>query len=171
MGSYTFLDTDEIIEKAVDMTITEIFEKEGEDVFRDVESQVLNTVYAYIRCVISTGGGIVCKRDNWSKLQSGIVVWLDVDPTIIVQRIEGNTNRPLLLNTDNRLQTIQNLLEQRQSMYMNADVRVQVTDINETEDSVADRVVKDIHDYSDDHPPAWKQAKVKAQAEGLDWVR
>ena len=139
MGSYTFLDTDEILEKAVGMSIPDIFAAEGEEAFRDVEGQVLNSVYAYVRCVISTGGGIVCRRENWSKLQTGIVVWLDVEPNIIMQRIDGS-NRPLL-QTPDPFQTITNLLNDRMELYKNADVRVRITDQNESEESVADRVV------------------------------
>ncbi|KAL3916391.1 MAG: hypothetical protein SGARI_007967, partial [Bacillariaceae sp.] len=58
IGSYNFLDTDAIIEKASGVTIPEIFEKEGEEGFRKVESQVLDSVHAYVRCVVSTGGGL-----------------------------------------------------------------------------------------------------------------
>jgi shikimate kinase len=103
MGTYNFLDTDEIIEKATNMTIPKIFEMEGEEVFRQVEAQILDSVHAYVRCVVSTGGGIVCRMQNWSKLQTGIVVWLDVQPEVIIERIQG-TNRPLL-QTENPLQT------------------------------------------------------------------
>lgn len=59
MGTYNFLDTDKIIETATSMKISEIFEKEGEDAFRELESQVLDQVHAYVRCVVSTGGRIL----------------------------------------------------------------------------------------------------------------
>jgi shikimate kinase len=58
MGTYNFLDTDKIIESATGMKISEIFEKEGEDAFRDLECQVLDQVHAHVRCVVSTGGKI-----------------------------------------------------------------------------------------------------------------
>jgi shikimate kinase len=168
MGSYNFLDTDDIIEKATSVSIPEIFEKEGEDAFRDVEGQILDSVHAYVRCVVSTGGGIVTRMQNWSKLQTGIVVWLDVDPEVIIKRIEG-TDRPLLQN-DNPLQTLKDLLEKRQSKYEQADIKIEVTaDMNEN--NVADAVVKSMHYFIDENPPAWKKAKAKAQAEGLDWVQ
>ena len=61
MGTYNFLDTDTIIEKATGLTIPEIFAEEGEEGFRKVESQILDSVHSYVRCVVSTGGGIVCK--------------------------------------------------------------------------------------------------------------
>jgi len=168
MGSYNFLDTDAIIEKASGMTIPEIFAAEGEEGFRNVEAQVLDSVHAYIRCVVSTGGGIVCRLGNWSKLQTGIVIWLDVDPEIIIKRIQG-TDRPLL-QTENPLQTLTNLLEDRMMRYMQADVKVKVTD-DMDEQQVADMVVRQLHDFIDENPPAWKKAKAKAQAEGLDWVQ
>ena len=168
MGSYNFLDTDQIIEKATGMTIPEIFETEGEEGFRKVESQVLDSVHSFVRCVVSTGGGIVTKLENWSKLQSGIVIWLNVDPEVIYKRIEG-TDRPLL-QCDDPLQKLKDLLEQRQSKYSQADLTVDVTDDLDAE-GVADKVVRELHDFIDDNPPAWKLAKLKAQSEGLDWVK
>ena len=88
MGTYNFLDTDTIIEKATGLSIPEIFESEGEEGFRDVEAQILESVHSYVRCVVSTGGGVVCRMGNWSKLQTGMVIWLDVDPEVIIKRIE-----------------------------------------------------------------------------------
>ena len=168
MGSYTFLDTDEIIEKDAGVSIPEIFESEGEDGFRDIEGQILDSVHPYVRCVVSTGGGIVCRMENWSKLQTGLVVWLDVEPEVIYKRIEG-TDRPLL-QTDDPLQTLKNLLEERKDKYAQADVRIPIkADMGEAE--VADAVIRELHDFIDENPPAWKLAKAKAQAEGLDWVQ
>eukprot|EP00534_Pseudo-nitzschia_fraudulenta_P003292 CAMPEP_0201119108 /NCGR_PEP_ID=MMETSP0850-20130426/3295_1 /ASSEMBLY_ACC=CAM_ASM_000622 /TAXON_ID=183588 /ORGANISM="Pseudo-nitzschia fraudulenta, Strain WWA7" /LENGTH=301 /DNA_ID=CAMNT_0047384691 /DNA_START=171 /DNA_END=1073 /DNA_ORIENTATION=- len=167
MGSYKFLDTDDIIEKATKVSIPDIFEAEGEDGFRDVESQVLDTVHSYVRCVVSTGGGLVCRPKNWGKLQTGIVIWLDVAPEVIIKRIEGNDDRPLL-KTEDPLQTLKDLLEERESKYSQADFRVEITE-DMDEDTVASKIVMDLHNYIDDNPPAWKLAKQKAQEEGLDW--
>lgn len=168
MGTYSFLDTDDIIEKVTNMTIPEIFASEGEDTFRDIEGQVLDSVHTYVRCVISSGGGIVCRMENWSKLQTGLVVWLDVEPELIYSRIQG-TDRPLL-QTDNPLQTLKDLLNARKEKYENADVRIKVTG-DMDENMVADTVIKELHNLIDVNPPAWKLAKEKAQAEGLDWVK
>ena len=168
MGTYNFLDTDAIIEQATGMTIPEIFEAEGEEGFRNVETQVLNSVHSYVRCVVSTGGGLVCKSENWAKLQSGIVIWLDVEPETIIKRVEG-TDRPLL-QTEDPLQKLKDLLEERKDKYSQADVRIEVTE-DMDEAAVADSIVRELHDFIDDNPPAWKQAKAKAQAEGLDWVQ
>jgi shikimate kinase len=128
----------------------------------------LDSVHPYVRCVISTGGGIVCKRENWSKLHTGLIVWLDVLPEIIMKRIQG-TDRPLL-QTDNPLETLRRILDERQELYSQADVRVSITD-HLDEEEVADLVIRNLHDFIDENPPAWKVAKAKAQAEGLDWVQ
>jgi shikimate kinase len=168
MGSYNFLDTDQIIERVTGMSIPEIFDAEGEEGFRKVETQVLDSVHSYVRCVVSTGGGLVTKMENWSKLQSGIVVWVDVDPEVIFKRIEG-TDRPLLQCND-PLRKLKDLLEERKDKYSQADLTVKVTEDMDP-DAVADKLVRDMHDFIDENPPAWKLAKQKAQAEGLDWVQ
>jgi shikimate kinase len=168
MGTYNFLDTDEIIERATGMTIPEIFKAEGEEGFRTVEAQVLDSVHPYVRCIISTGGGIVIKLENWSKLQTGLVVWLDCEPEVIMRRIEG-TDRPLL-QTDNPLQKLKDLLAEREDKYSQADIRIKVTEDMDTE-HVADLAIRELHNFIDENPPAWKLAKSKAQAEGLDWVK
>lgn len=146
MGTYNFLDTDEIIEKATGMTIPEIFDAEGEEGFRTVESQVLDSVHPYVRCVISTGGGIVTRMENWSKLQTGIVVWLDVEPEVIMKRIEG-TDRPLL-QTDDPLAKLTELMTERHDKYNQADVRIEVTAEMDEKD-VADTVIRTLHDFID----------------------
>lgn len=170
MGTYTFLDTDEIIVKAAGgQSIPDLFASEGEEGFRNIESQVLDAVHPYVRCVISTGGGIVCKTGNWSKLQTGIVVWLNVPPPVIIERIRDGTNRPLLQN-DDPLGTLERLLAERLDRYQQADVHVAI-DESMNEHDVANTIVRQLHDFLDDHPPAWKLAKQKAQAEGLDWVK
>jgi shikimate kinase len=168
MGTYNFLDTDAIIERATGMTIPEIFEAEGEEGFRKVEAQILDSVHSYVRCVVSTGGGLVCRLENWSKLQTGIVIWLDVAPEVIMKRVEG-TDRPLLQTAD-PLQKLKDLLEERRERYSQADIRIEVTeDLDEA--AVADILVEELHNFIDDNPPAWKMAKAKAQSEGLDWVK
>ena len=167
MATYNFLDMDSIIERAAGMSIPEIFEKEGEDSFRDAEAQVLDTIHAHIRCVISTGGGVVLRNMNWAKLQTGIVVYLKTEPEVIMKRIEG-TDRPLL-QTSNPLETLTTLMKERGDKYEQADVCVEI-DGDMDVSGVADAIIRALHDFIDENPPAYKTAKAKAQADGLDWV-
>jgi len=172
MGSYNFLDTDEIIEKATNMTIPEIFDSEGEEGFRNVESQILASVHSYVRCVVSTGGGLITKLENWAKLQSGVVIWLDPTPEIIYERLQnnGDNDRPLL-QCDDPLQKLKDLLQERKDKYSQADLRIEIDSSDMDTAAVADQVVRELHDFIDENPPAWKLAKAKAQSEGLDWVQ
>ncbi|KAL9180786.1 hypothetical protein ACHAXT_011239 [Thalassiosira profunda] len=167
MGTYNFLDTDVILERAAGTTIPAIFETEGEESFREAEAQVLDSVHAHVRCVIGTGGGLVMRNQNWSKLQTGLVVYLKVDPEVIIQRV-GKTDRPLL-QTENPLETLKALTEERRERYEQADVTVEVTAEMDVQ-ATADKCIRALHDFIDDNPPAWKTQAAKAKADGLDWV-
>jgi shikimate kinase len=59
---YCFFDCDSVIEQAVGgATVSQIFEENGEDGFRDLEQTVLQELSAYKNCVIATGGGVVAR--------------------------------------------------------------------------------------------------------------
>ncbi|MCW6038348.1 shikimate kinase [Spirulina subsalsa FACHB-351] len=120
---YRFLDTDSLIEQVGHTTIADIFAREGEAAFRDLESQVLEQVCAYTRCAIATGGGIVIRPRNWSYLQNGLVIWLDAPVPLLVQRLQGDTTRPLL-DSENLSARLAQLLEQRHSFYSQADLKI-----------------------------------------------
>ncbi|MDY6804292.1 MAG: shikimate kinase [Cyanobacteriota bacterium] len=122
---YRFFDTDEVIVKLAGKSINEIFAEEGQESFRDLESQVLAELSAYKMLSVATGGGIVMRQMNWSYLQHGIVVWLDVPPTQLYDRLRDDTTRPLLKDTD-PLAKLESILEQRKAFYAGADVRIGV---------------------------------------------
>jgi len=146
---YTFLDTDAILEEAAGVSIPQIFEEEGEAAFRDAETQVLESVSSFERCLGSTGGGLVIREENWDTLRKGVVVYLNVAPTTIIKRIEG-TDRPLL-QTEDPLATLTALYDDRRERYERADVMVDVTadmDLQMT----ADACVKALHDFVDSNP-------------------
>lgn len=136
---YQFLDTDTLVEKAVGLTIAEFFATEGEEAFRQLESQVLSQLSAYTRLVIGTGGGIVTQQMNWSYLQNGVVIWLDVPLNLLQQRLQGDTQRPLLQQED-WPQTLKTLLEKREPLYAQADLRVTVA-AGEDEGAIATRTL------------------------------
>lgn len=137
---YRFFDTDTLIETAVGQTISEIFETQGEAAFRQLETQVLSQLAAYKQLVVATGGGIVTQQMNWSYLQHGVVVWLDVPLNLLMQRLQGDTQRPLLQRPD-WPQTLEALLEQRLPLYSQADVRVTAT-AGEDEAAIATRTLE-----------------------------
>jgi shikimate kinase len=123
---YGFVDSDTVIEQVVGQPIPEIFAEMGESGFRAIETQVLSQLAAHTKLVVATGGGIVLERINWSHLQQGVVVWLDASIDTLWQRLKGDTQRPLLQDT-NPKQKLEHLLAQRQRLYNQADIRIEVT--------------------------------------------
>ncbi|MEO1400823.1 MAG: shikimate kinase [Cyanobacteria bacterium J06635_1] len=140
---YRFLDTDTVIEQTAGQPISQIFAEQGETAFRDLETQVLNQVSTYPRLVVATGGGVVIKPINWSYLQYGAVVWLDVPVEQLVARLTGDVSRPLLQAAEQTadLQTkLENLLKQRHGRYAQADIRISY-ETGEGPDAIATRII------------------------------
>ncbi|AFZ58372.1 shikimate kinase [Anabaena cylindrica FACHB-243] len=122
---YGFLDTDDVIVKAAGKSINEIFVDEGEAEFRQLESDVLAQVCAYTKLTIATGGGIVLRRENWGYLRHGLIVWLDAPVEILLNRLAEDDTRPLLQDSDPEGK-LRSLLEQRQSLYSQADLHITI---------------------------------------------
>jgi shikimate kinase len=138
--SYQFFDTDAVIEQATGQSITQIFATSGEDAFRPLETHVLSQLAPYKNLAIATGGGIVLQRQNWSYLHHGVVVWLDVPVEHLYKRLKGSTNRPLLQDADPQAK-LRQILEQRRSLYAQADIHVAIGP-HETAEEVANRVLE-----------------------------
>jgi shikimate kinase len=120
---YHFFDTDAVITQAAASSIAEIFADSGEAGFRQIETQTLGQLSAHTRLVVATGGGIVTQQMNWSYLHHGIVVWLDASPQTLWERLKEDQSRPLLQDP-NPQQKLEDLLQQRQHLYAQADLRV-----------------------------------------------
>ncbi|HEY9610766.1 shikimate kinase [Allocoleopsis sp.] len=141
---YSFVDTDEVVEKTTGKTINQIFADEGEENFRQIESEVLSQVAAHTRLTVATGGGLVLRRFNWSYLHHGIVIWLDAPVDVLIARLQNDTTRPLLQN-DNPAQALQTLLDQRKSLYAEADLHIRIS-ANDTPEQIVSRIIAEIPD-------------------------
>ena len=96
-----FLDADHEIELAAGMDIVEIFEKFGENYFRDGERKVINRLMQQEPKILATGGGAFLSLEIRQIIKSyGISVWLKADLETLWPRVSGKQNRPLL-NTSN----------------------------------------------------------------------
>lgn len=114
---FRFVDTDKLIVKQAGKPIPKIFEEEGEEAFRRIETEVLRKCAESGGQVISTGGGIVTREENRGILrEAGYVIWLRASPEVIYERVRRNRNRPLL-QTPDPMKTIQELLEARNGLY------------------------------------------------------
>ena len=128
MINYAFVDTDDVIEKASKQSISSIFEKDGEKVFRDVEKQVLKEISQHHSLVIATGGGLVTLPQNWGILHQGIVIWLDLDLKRSIKRLESDKKeRPLLIG-DDLAKNFSQIYESRKPIYLESDLRIEVED-------------------------------------------
>jgi shikimate kinase len=134
--NYRFFDTDVLIEKVAGKPIPEIFATEGEDYFRDLETQILKEVSTYRSSAIATGGGIIQKPINWSYLRQGLIIWLDVDLEILKKRLSQDTNRPLAGK-------LESLLEKRHSLYSLADLQIKCQ-TEQTPERVANIIMEKI---------------------------
>ncbi len=114
---YPLIDTDQLIVEQQGRPIPQIFEDEGEQSFRDMETALLQSLHKHTGHIIATGGGIIGRPDNRHLLRElGYVVWLIARPSEILERTSRNSNRPLL-NNDDPEKTIRNLLEIRTPLY------------------------------------------------------
>ncbi|MDE6918209.1 MAG: shikimate kinase, partial [Lachnospiraceae bacterium] len=119
MKNYTFVDTDELIEQQQQRSINEIFAADGEQAFRDMETELLRQLIAERRehMVISTGGGMPLRAENRQLLSHlGKVVFLKASPRTIYDRIRGDTTRPLL-QCANPMGRIEEMIAARTPLY------------------------------------------------------
>ena len=137
---YGFVDADAVIEQAAGCSIPDIFDRDGEAGFRSLESQVLSAISQRHSLVVATGGGVVTQPENWGMLHSGIVIWLDVVPDQLLQRLNADsTVRPLLQTADPEA-ALNELLNERRPLYAEADLTVVIND--ETPEAVADGILQ-----------------------------
>lgn len=119
-----FIDSDEEIEKAAGMPISEIFERFGEPEFRDGERRVISRLIAEGPKVIATGGGAFI-NDETRKLikQQCRSIWIDADLDVLVDRVSRRSHRPLLVGKDPK-QVLTELSAKRTPIYEEADIHV-----------------------------------------------
>ncbi len=141
-----FLDTDERIIQLENQPIDEIFNKNGEDYFRSLESEVLKEIcFNNESRVISTGGGFPCFNDNMTKmLNSGFVVYISADPTTLYNRLENDSKRPLLKSNSNLREYIVDSLMKREPIYKRAHL---ILDASELPHSILNQISQGWKNY------------------------
>ncbi len=135
-----FLDSDAEIESAANMTIPEIFARDGEAFFRTKETQVISRLLVDEKGILSTGGGAFLSRGNRELISGqGVSVWLRADLDVLWNRVRHKDTRPLLRTAD-PYATLRTLYEARVPVYEQADL--QATSDGETAiEEMVDRVV------------------------------
>lgn len=138
--SVPFLDSDAEIEQAANMTIAEIFARDGEAFFRRKESQVIQRLLDDYKGILSTGGGAFLAENNRQMItQKGVSVWLNADLDLLWNRVRHKDTRPLLRTPDPK-GTLRQIYEARVPFYSQADLSVKSDPAYSIED-MTDRVV------------------------------
>lgn len=120
--NYSFFDSDDVIEKRIGKTISEIFADEGEAAFRQYEREFIDSGHPSEGCVVSCGGGLVVQEGMTEQLKSkGVVICLSASVESIIRRTQRNKNRPLL-DVDDPEARVRKLFAEREPIYMNAGI-------------------------------------------------
>ena len=119
------VEMDEQIVKEEGMSIPEIFQKKGEEYFRNLETGLVERVSEMDNVVVSCGGGTVMRQCNVELMKkNGIIVLLTAEPQTIYERVKDSHNRPLLEENMNPAY-IGQLLEERKLRYeAAADIKI-----------------------------------------------
>lgn len=136
-----FLDSDIAIEEAANMTIAEIFTRDGERFFRAKESQVIARLLEGTPGILSTGGGAFLAPGNRATITArGVSLWLDADLELLWSRVRHKAHRPLL-QTENPRATLGEIYAARVPVYALADLSVR-SEPGWTVDEMAGRVIE-----------------------------
>lgn len=121
LAHFTYVDTDNEIEKSTGLTVCEIFEQHSEQYFRKLENKIIKEFSQTRNHIISIGGGAFENPENIKLLsQNGFTFYLRTPAKELFRRIENETHRPLL-KEDSPQQIIEKLLIKREKNYFKAN--------------------------------------------------
>ena len=138
-----FIDIDEEVEKAAGVSISWIFDVEGEQKFRERESKELINSLKSEDSVVATGGGIVLTEENRNILKKGTVIYLEVSIQSQLERTLNDNKRPLLQGKENKEETLRDLKEIREPLFKqcaNMTIKEAKNGHNETVDEIIDKL-------------------------------
>tara|TARA_B110000014_G_C19967325_1_gene500710 strand:+ start:109 stop:705 length:597 start_codon:yes stop_codon:yes gene_type:complete len=128
-----FSDADDEIEKAAGSSIEDIFERLGEENFREGERRVITRLLDGPPIVLATGGGAFMDPETRKVIsENGVSIWLRSDLDTLVKRTSKRKNRPLLKNKNHR-EVLKQLIEVRYPIYQLADIIINSLDVSAEE--------------------------------------
>jgi shikimate kinase len=123
---WPFVDLDARIEQQAGATIAELFSRDGEDTFRDLETAALKATAGEGLQVVAVGGGAVKRPENLQlMLEAGAVVCLRASAETILERVGEAASRPLLANAGDKRAEVLRLLAERAAFYDQATFSVE----------------------------------------------
>ncbi len=141
-----FIDLDELIVAKAGCSIGELISREGEERFRQLETETLREVAMREIAVIAPGGGAITRNENRDVMnQFGSMVWLDAPFALCWQRIKQDAIvRPLAATED----AARERYEQRLPLYQQSAVRVAITE-TQTPEAIADAILSALRNSTD----------------------
>lgn len=134
-SALSFFDIDAIVEAGQEKTIAEIFAQDGEDHFRNLETDALKNFSSQQNVIVATGGGTPCFNDNitWMN-ENGTCIYLQSSPEKIFERLTSETEkRPMIKHLQNGelLFYITEKIKEREPFYKQAEIILDVDDLPE----------------------------------------
>jgi len=121
-SNFKFYDTDKEIELKTKKSINEIFENDGESYFRKIEEKICLELLTKNNCIISLGGGsIINKKIRKAINQNSYSIYLQVKLDNLENRLKSSKKRPLLNKNSSKIETLENLYNERRKFYEKAD--------------------------------------------------
>ncbi len=141
---YRFLDLDAEVEKAAGASISELFVRRGERMFRALETAVLSEAAVQERVVVATGGGALANEGNLLMAEtSGFIIYLKLPPSVLAGRLHGPGGRPLLhdegrpMTEQEIVERLAELIDQRERFYQHADAVIEAEGMTPSEVAAA----------------------------------
>lgn len=148
--NFLFIDIDRIIEIAEGKNINDIFRENGEKYFRNLETEVIGKIYLNKNCVFACGGGVIERGENMNIIKAvSAVIYLNVSPLEVYNRLKDTTDRPLLdtsggsNNIGEKKEIINNLIKKRDVLYRKYADLVIETDYKKPEE-IACEILKEV---------------------------
>ena len=142
-----FYDTDKEIEQKTKKNITTIFNEQGESYFRDIEEKICVQLLNKNNCVISLGGGSITNKKIRNTIkQNCYTIYLKVKLSNLLNRLKSSNKRPLLNESLDRKQTLENLYNIRRKFYEKADF---IVNNNKDKFQVLEKIKSELNSYAE----------------------
>ena len=137
--NYPFIDIDNLIEEYTGMTISKIFEINGEDYFRNLEEKITIKSLKQKKTVVSLGGGgFVNDKIRRDVLNNHFSFWLNWDDIVLIKRIKGSRKRPLASKSTE--QDIKTIINKRKKVYSKANIKINCD--KSTKSEIVKKIIK-----------------------------
>lgn len=145
LKGFELVDIDSVITTLEGRSINEIFDKDGETYFREIEKNIIKEFSSMPNQIISTGGGACKDKINLFNLKkNSIIFYLSASVEELYNRVKDDSSRPLL-KTDNPKTVIENLLKERETNYKLADFEIET--INKSFDTIVEEIIEKYKEY------------------------